>query len=191
MGFQLRRSKPQAGGHVGGRDRRFRSVPALPAGAGSDERAPLLDDGGSNSSHALREASGDSTRGWEGILKGGVYHLHKELGVNESVMWGDYLLRGSAGFRRSGRCSKGGRPTIRCPRSIRLAFALCWLRRDVVGGVVPRISDSFVPMISPETTSSTRRFCWRPAAVSFDATGCVSPKPLAVRISASDPVQTR
>jgi len=24
---------------------------------------------------------------WEGILKGGVYHIHKKLGVNESVMW--------------------------------------------------------------------------------------------------------
>ena len=28
-----------------------------------------------------------------------------------------------------------------------------------------------VPMISPETTISTRRFCCRPAAVSFEATG--------------------
>lgn len=29
---------------------------------------------------------------WEGILKGGVYHLHKDLGVNESVMWGEYFF---------------------------------------------------------------------------------------------------
>jgi len=29
---------------------------------------------------------------WEGILKGGVYHLHKSLGVNESVMWGEYFF---------------------------------------------------------------------------------------------------
>ena len=29
---------------------------------------------------------------WEGVLKGGVYHLHKELGVNESVMWGDHFF---------------------------------------------------------------------------------------------------
>lgn len=29
--------------------------------------------------------------GWEGILKGGVYHLHRGLGVNESVIWGDYF----------------------------------------------------------------------------------------------------
>jgi len=29
---------------------------------------------------------------WEGILKGGVYHIHKGLGVQESVMWGDYFF---------------------------------------------------------------------------------------------------
>ena len=29
---------------------------------------------------------------WEGILKGGVYHLPKNLGVNESVMWGEYFF---------------------------------------------------------------------------------------------------
>ena len=32
------------------------------------------------------------TPGWEGVLKGGVYHLHKELGVGESVMWGEYYF---------------------------------------------------------------------------------------------------
>jgi unsaturated chondroitin disaccharide hydrolase len=35
-------------------------------------------------------AKGDSR--WEGILKGGVYHVHKELGVDESVMWGEYFF---------------------------------------------------------------------------------------------------
>ncbi len=29
---------------------------------------------------------------WEGILKRGVYHLHKGLGVGESVMWGEYFF---------------------------------------------------------------------------------------------------
>jgi len=29
---------------------------------------------------------------WEGILLGGVYHVHKQMGVNESVMWGDYFF---------------------------------------------------------------------------------------------------
>ena len=29
---------------------------------------------------------------WGGVLKGGVYHLHKGLGVDESVMWGEYFF---------------------------------------------------------------------------------------------------
>lgn len=29
---------------------------------------------------------------WEGVLKGGVYHVHKGLGVDESVMWGEYFF---------------------------------------------------------------------------------------------------
>jgi unsaturated chondroitin disaccharide hydrolase len=29
---------------------------------------------------------------WEGVLKAGVYHIHKGLGVNESVMWGEYFF---------------------------------------------------------------------------------------------------
>jgi unsaturated chondroitin disaccharide hydrolase len=33
-----------------------------------------------------------STAGWEGILKRGVYHIHKALGVDESVMWGEYFF---------------------------------------------------------------------------------------------------
>jgi unsaturated chondroitin disaccharide hydrolase len=35
-------------------------------------------------------AKGDPLQ--EGILKGGVYHIHKGLGVNESVMWGEYFF---------------------------------------------------------------------------------------------------
>jgi unsaturated chondroitin disaccharide hydrolase len=34
----------------------------------------------------------DKDKEWEGVLKGGVYHLHKDLGVNESVMWGDHFF---------------------------------------------------------------------------------------------------
>ncbi len=50
----------------------------------------------SSALHILRSlcekhtARGDDA--WEGILKGGVYHVHKNLGVNESVMWGDYFF---------------------------------------------------------------------------------------------------
>lgn len=29
---------------------------------------------------------------WEGTLKHGVYHIHKGLGVDESVMWGEYFF---------------------------------------------------------------------------------------------------
>ena len=29
---------------------------------------------------------------WEGILKRGVYHIHKNLGVDESVMWGEFFF---------------------------------------------------------------------------------------------------
>ncbi len=32
------------------------------------------------------------TPGWEGILKHGVYHIHKGLGVDESMMWGDHFF---------------------------------------------------------------------------------------------------
>ncbi len=43
-----------------------------------------------------------STPGWEGILKHGVYHYHKRLGVDESVAWGEHffveaLVKGLAG----------------------------------------------------------------------------------------------
>jgi unsaturated chondroitin disaccharide hydrolase len=31
-------------------------------------------------------------KGYEGILKHGVYHIHKKLGVDESVMWGEYFF---------------------------------------------------------------------------------------------------
>lgn len=33
-----------------------------------------------------------STPGWEGVLKHGVYHVHKGLGVDESVIWGDFFF---------------------------------------------------------------------------------------------------
>ncbi len=34
----------------------------------------------------------DETPGWEGILKRGIYHLNKNLGVDESVMWGEHFF---------------------------------------------------------------------------------------------------
>jgi unsaturated chondroitin disaccharide hydrolase len=32
------------------------------------------------------------TPGWEGVLMHGVYHFHKKLGVDESVMWGEFFF---------------------------------------------------------------------------------------------------
>ncbi|MBW3637591.1 MAG: glycoside hydrolase family 88 protein [Armatimonadetes bacterium] len=37
------------------------------------------------------EYLGDKTRGFEGILNGGVYHIHKNLGVHEAVLFGEYF----------------------------------------------------------------------------------------------------
>lgn len=39
-----------------------------------------------------RDWLSESDAQWEGILKGGVYHIHKNLGVHESVMWGEYFF---------------------------------------------------------------------------------------------------
>lgn len=33
-----------------------------------------------------------TTPGWEGVLKHGIYHFHKRMGVDESVMWGDFFF---------------------------------------------------------------------------------------------------
>jgi unsaturated chondroitin disaccharide hydrolase len=35
-------------------------------------------------------AKGDAN--WEGILKRGVYHIHEKIGVDESVMWGEFFF---------------------------------------------------------------------------------------------------
>lgn len=35
---------------------------------------------------------GDKTSGFEGILNGGVYHIHKNLGVHEAVLFGEYFF---------------------------------------------------------------------------------------------------
>ena len=34
----------------------------------------------------------NGTPGWEGILKHGIYHQKRGIGVNESVMWGEYFF---------------------------------------------------------------------------------------------------
>lgn len=39
-----------------------------------------------------RKYLGSLTPGFEGILNGGVYHIHKNLGVHEAVMFGEYFF---------------------------------------------------------------------------------------------------
>jgi hypothetical protein len=48
-----------------------------------------------------------------------------------------------------------------------------------------------LPIASPDTTSSTLRFCCRPAALSFVATGKVLPKPFALTEFVATPCCTR
>jgi unsaturated chondroitin disaccharide hydrolase len=38
------------------------------------------------------EYLGKESPGWEGILQGALYHMHRGLGINESVVWGDYFF---------------------------------------------------------------------------------------------------
>jgi len=38
------------------------------------------------------EYLGKQTPGWEGILQGSLYHMHRGLGINESAIWGDYFF---------------------------------------------------------------------------------------------------
>jgi unsaturated chondroitin disaccharide hydrolase len=35
---------------------------------------------------------GKKRKGWEGILQGALYHMHRGLGIDESVIWGDYFF---------------------------------------------------------------------------------------------------
>lgn len=38
------------------------------------------------------EFLGETVPEWEGILRHGIYHIDKDLGVDESVMWGEYFF---------------------------------------------------------------------------------------------------
>jgi unsaturated chondroitin disaccharide hydrolase len=46
---------------------------------------------------ASSEFMADQDPGWEGLLKHGIYHQRKGLGVDESVMWGDYFFLEAVG----------------------------------------------------------------------------------------------
>jgi unsaturated chondroitin disaccharide hydrolase len=60
--------------------------------SGSSRRKAYMDCALDTIDTLTSEYLGDGDDGWEGILRGGVYHIHKDLGVNESVMWGDYFF---------------------------------------------------------------------------------------------------
>jgi unsaturated chondroitin disaccharide hydrolase len=64
------------------------AAPGDPAGAGRyrDAALTILD------SLATDRYMARSTPGWAGVLKHGVYHFHQRLGVDESVMWGDFFF---------------------------------------------------------------------------------------------------
>jgi unsaturated chondroitin disaccharide hydrolase len=56
-------------------------------------RARAYRDFAMSSLRALSEKYlGNLTPGFEGILNGGVYHIHKNLGVHEAVMFGEYFF---------------------------------------------------------------------------------------------------
>lgn len=109
-------------------------------------------------------------------------------------------LRGNSRFQGSPRGRRAGAPVA--PYRCRLQLSAvsshqpsaCDLRLtpcDYLFDAVSLLPSVRLPMASPESTSSTRRFCWRPSGVSFDATGAVFPKPLAVTASAGIPCCTR
>jgi unsaturated chondroitin disaccharide hydrolase len=53
------------------------------------------------------------TPGWEGILKHGVYHTKKNLGVDESVMWGEYFFVEALTKAVTGRLTEWPAPAAR------------------------------------------------------------------------------
>jgi hypothetical protein len=55
----------------------------------------------------------------------------------------------------------------------------------------PVVALTGLPMASPDTRSSTLRFCCRPAELPLEATGKVLPKPLALTAFAATPCCTR
>jgi unsaturated chondroitin disaccharide hydrolase len=81
--------------------RPYESSAAAAAAGGLWQLAGLVDDSGAATRYAdyavniIRRLAGPEflasvDESWEGILKHGVYHERKHLGVDESVMWGDY-----------------------------------------------------------------------------------------------------
>jgi unsaturated chondroitin disaccharide hydrolase len=83
--------------------RPYESSAAAIAASGMFQLAALTNDAGRAERYRLRarrmldtllgiEFLADETPGWEGILKHGSYHERLGLGVDESVMWGEYFF---------------------------------------------------------------------------------------------------
>jgi hypothetical protein len=83
-----------------------------------------------------------------------------------------WLAGHSAGWQVSGQLAGLSKARVAEERSARTPDAYCC-------GLLPVVGRIGVPITSPETTNSTRRFCCRPAAVSLVATGWDSPNPRA------------
>jgi unsaturated chondroitin disaccharide hydrolase len=60
--------------------------------AGAAQRKAYLDCALKTIESLTSNYLGEGSDSWEGILRGGVYHIHKNLGVNESVMWGEFFF---------------------------------------------------------------------------------------------------
>ena len=80
--------------------RNRRPPPSPPAGCWTWPARRRRPSAGRLSRHGARHARragrpeylASDTPGWEGILKHGVYHTEKGLGVDESVMWGEFFF---------------------------------------------------------------------------------------------------
>ena len=148
-----------------------------------DPRQHLLHFGGGDSAEARKEAL---------FFIGGVLRRGFTK-VEQSRLEGSFLfLRERPALRLAGDRDQDVEKTLDAAMSVRkephriviITFAFrpdhhrhvargYWL----VAGAPPIL----VPITSPETISSTRRFCWRPAAVELDPMGRVSPNPSAER----------
>jgi len=64
--------------------------------------------------HAVRrlasEYAGDVATGFEGLVRGGVYHIHKGLGVDEAVVFGDYFAMEALLKAKQARTRNAGVP---------------------------------------------------------------------------------
>ena len=139
-----------------GGDRGRGTAAAVPPGSGSDEGPLLLVDRRAHSALAVRKASGASPiPSGKGFSRAACITSIKNLGVDESVMWGEYFFVEALGAGAPADASaKQGR---REPGRLTDGSDRLLVQRGVVIGTGGEAGVDWVPMMSPETTSSTRR----------------------------------